>query len=109
MSSVRSEGPRVHCIRRVPVVTEVKEEDILELVLQELGIGCADKTKRRYRTHCLNPDLMTRTTVIALDVLGCKLKQQGARYYRLRIDEIRRLIWAAPYQVKRELKLHSLI
>jgi hypothetical protein len=65
MSAVRIDGPRVHCINRLPSVASEKEDDILELILQELGIGCAEQTKRRYRTHCLNPDKMTRTTVIA--------------------------------------------
>ena len=109
MSAVRIDGPRVHCINRLPSVASEKEDDILELILQELGIGCAEQTKRRYRTHCLNPDKMTRTTVIALDALCCKFKQQGMRYYRLRVEEIRRLIRAAPYSSRQELKLLSLI
>lgn len=109
MVSVLNDGSRVHCIRKISFVPKYAEKDTLEHILHELGIGCADKTKRRYRAHCLNPDTMTRTTVIALDELLKRLNDRGVEYYPLRIAEIKRLILAAPSNVKNGLILSSFI
>lgn len=100
--------PRVHRLKREVVIIAPLEVDTLENVLRELGNGMADRTKRRYRLHCINPELMTRTTVIALDQLSLDLRRRSAHFYSLRIEEIKRLIRAAPQSVKTGLKLKSL-
>lgn len=88
MSEFQIRQPRIHRLKREQVVQLPVVIDVLELVTKELSYGMADRTKRRYRLHCLNPSLMTRTTVIALDRLSEKLRLRSADFYALRIEEI---------------------
>lgn len=97
MNVVAVKVPKVFARKTAAVVQKVESFNITDIVLRELSRGVTPFKARRYQSQCKTPSRLRATTIWALYQLALKFKAEGPAYHALRLEEIRRLIRAAPY------------
>lgn len=105
MNAVLNKVPKVHLRKSSVVVTVAPELTPTELVLRHLTQGYSEFQREMFKRQCLRPERMSKTTLWALYQLGLKLRRGNAAYYSIQLEEIRRLLKAAPQAVRSQVRL----
>jgi hypothetical protein len=105
MNAVVLKVPKVHLRKSSAVVTPKPELTPTDLVLRHLTQDCSTFRRAQYRRQCQKPATMSKTTLWALHQLRLKLQRDNAGYYRLQLEEINRLVAAAPSSVRSSIRL----